>query len=237
MGPNDEGVTAGGGDEGRPRPRGRPKKSVPVSDAGGLSIENPTEALPPAARGILEAAREVLAERGLEGLTVEAVANQANVSRTSIPYHFGSRAGLVAILVDSLFHDFAVEIWQRQQAHPGERGLDDFLEMVRHECADVRGQQDFFELVVYAMRDAEVRRRVAALFADYRRLNLHLAGVDADGADGARLRRLTAVGAVLQALTDGLALQAVFDPAFDLQAAIDAVQALLGPTLGKATAE
>ena len=48
---------------------------------------------------------------------------------------------------------------------------------------------------------------------------------------------LTAVGAVLQALTDGLALQAVFDPAFDLQAAIDAVQALLGPTLGKATAE
>ncbi len=95
------------------RARGRPRTArVTDRPAPGLSIEDPLDSLPASARGILAAARTVLRERGFEGLTIEAVANEANVSRTLIPYHFGSRAGLVEILIDSLFHDLAVDVWR-----------------------------------------------------------------------------------------------------------------------------
>ena len=216
------------------RPRGRPKVAK-VTDraAPGLSIENPVGSLSASARGILAAARTLLRERGFEGLTIEAVANEANVSRALIPYHFGSRAGLLEILIDSLFHDLAVDVWRLRSGEPdagdGRRDLGGFLELMRREGHDVPGQRDFFELMVLALRDPVLSRRVAELFAEYRELDLDMAGV---GADGGSAWRRPAVGAVLQALADGLALQAALDPDFDLDTAVAAAGELLGPTLG-----
>jgi AcrR family transcriptional regulator len=222
------GESSADGGAGR-RPRGRPK--VPkVTDraAAGLSIENPLESLPASAHSILDAARAVLRERGFEGLTIEAVANEANVSRTLIPYHFGSRAGLVEILIDSLFHDLAVDVWQLREAGAPGRDLGDYLELIRREGHDVPGQRDFFELMVLALRDPVLSRRVADLFAEYRELDLDMAGIPA-GAESPW--REPAVGAVLQAIADGLALQAALDPDFDLDAAVSAAGRLLGATL------
>jgi AcrR family transcriptional regulator len=213
------------------RPRGRPKTAkVTERTTPGLSLENPLESLPASARGILDAARAVLRERGFEGLTVEAVANQANVSRTLIPYHFGSRAGLVEVLIDSLFHDLAVDIWHlRETGAPG-RDLHSYLELVRREGHDVPGQRDFFELMVLALRDPVLSKRVADLFAEYRELDLDIAGIPAGEAAP---WRDPAVGAVLQAIADGLALQAALDPEFDLDAAVAVAGRLLGPALAE----
>jgi len=215
--------------------RGRPPATrVTDRPAHSLSIEDPVESLPASARGILTAARAVLRERGFEGLTIEAVANEANVSRTLIPYHFGSRAGLVEVLIDSLFHDLAVDVWRLRSGGPGsgdgERDLGGYLELIRREGHDVPAQRDFFELMVLALRDQVLSRRVAELFAEYRELDLDMAGVAGDG--GSAWRR-PAVGAVLQALADGLALQSALDPGFDLDAAVTAAGELLGPTLGR----
>jgi len=212
------------GDAENRRPRGRPKQT-PADPAGaGFSLENPTDSLPVSARAILSAARAVLHERGFEGLTIEAVANEANVSRSSIPYHFGSRSRLVELLIDSLFHDLAVEIWRLRQAGDAGGDLASYLELVRREGHDVASQRDFFELMVLALRDAELRRRVAELFGEYRDIDLDLAGIGA----GASPQQRAATGAVLQAIADGLALQAAIDPAFDLDAAVDAARTLLG---------
>jgi AcrR family transcriptional regulator len=207
---------------------GRPRQPIRKTEGPGLSIENPVDSLPASARSILEAARIVLSERGFEGLTIEAVANEANVSRTLIPYHFGSRAGLVEILIDSLFHDFAVGIWRGRTVSASPGSLDDFLEMVSLEAQDVPGQRDFFELMVCALREETLRKRVAELFAHYRRFNVSLAGLETSGDYGATVEG-EAVGAVFQALADGLALQAALDPDFDLDAAIAAARRLLTP--------
>jgi AcrR family transcriptional regulator len=195
------------------------------------------ESLPPTARSILEAARRVLAERGLEGLTIEAVANEANVSRTLIPYHFSSRAGLVAILFDSLFHDLAVSVYGL--AGPG-GSLPTFLDWIKREADDVQSQHDFFELIVSALREPELARRIATLYDDYRELTLEMAGVSEPAEDGTahevgaeRRRELAAIGSVLVAIEDGIGLQAALDPSFDVDGALAMVQTMIGAALDR----
>ncbi len=213
--------------------------TTPDQYSPGLPRDHPMQSLPPTARSILEAARRVLAERGLEGLTIEAVANEANVSRTLIPYHFGSRAGLVAILFDSLFHDLAVSVYGL--AGPG-GSLPTFLDWIKREADDVQSQHDFFELIVAALREPELARRIATLYDDYRELTLEMAGVngpaDSDGAARRataprRRRELAAIGSVLVAIEDGIGLQAALDPAFDVDGALAMVQTMIGDALAR----
>jgi len=225
----------GSENHGETRRRGRPKRAVAAADRVGLPRDNPTETLPATARTILVAARRVLAERGLEGLTLEAVANEAGVSRNLIPYHFGNRAGLVTILFDSLFHDLAVGYYRRRAAEP--RGdLPHFLEWMRQEAEDEPAQRDFFELIVVALREPELRRRIAALYDEYRDLTLELSGIPGSD-DPARQRRVDAVGSVLMAIGDGIGLQAVLNPEFDLDEAVAAVEFLIGATVERLTDE
>jgi AcrR family transcriptional regulator len=202
------------------------------------------QSLPPTARSILEAARRILAQRGLEGLTIEAVANEANVSRTLIPYHFTSRAGLVAILFDSLFHDLAVSVYGL--AGPG-GSLPTFLDWIKREADDVQSQHDFFELIVSALREPDLARRIAALYDDYRELVLEMTGVSepAESGEGAsregasrevsdaRRRELAAVGSVLVAIEDGIGLQAALDPNYDVEGALAMVQTMVGDALAR----
>ena len=92
-----------------------------------------------------------------------------------IPYHFGSRAGLVTILFDSLFHDLAVGFYNRRASGP--RGsLGDYLDWIRQEAEDATAQRDFFELIVVALREPELRQRIATLYDEYRDLTLELVG-------------------------------------------------------------
>jgi AcrR family transcriptional regulator len=51
---------------------------------------------------ILEAARQLLSDESLPDLSMEAVARRADVSRLTIYYQFGSRAGLLEALYDHL---------------------------------------------------------------------------------------------------------------------------------------
>jgi AcrR family transcriptional regulator len=197
------------------------------------------QSLPPTARSILEAARRVLAQRGLEGLTIEAVANEANVSRTLIPYHFTSRAGLVAILFDSLFHDLAVSVYGL--AGPG-GSLPTFLDWIKREADDVQSQHDFFELIVSALREPDLARRIAALYDDYRELTLEMAGVSEPvksnedsplQVSDERRRELAAIGSVLVAIEDGIGLQAALDPNFDVDGALAMVETMIGDALAR----
>jgi AcrR family transcriptional regulator len=51
---------------------------------------------------ILAAARRVITSRGLQELSVQTVATEANVTKSAISYHFGSKDGLVLELIGEL---------------------------------------------------------------------------------------------------------------------------------------
>src|ERR1700733_9025878 len=55
---------------------------------------------------ILEAARRLLADGGLDALTMDAVASAAGVGKGTVFRRFGNRAGLAAALVDDEMRDF-----------------------------------------------------------------------------------------------------------------------------------
>ena len=198
---------------------------------------DPLEELHPTAKVILAAARAVLRECGMAGLTLEAVANEANTSRTQIPYHFGSRAGLIEALFDWLFYDEWMR-FMRPPAAAWPMTVHESLQWSRQELDDVATLRDAEDLVAHSLRDETVRKRLVLLYARDRRLEVEAIGLDAGAGRGApdpeADRRADALGAVLLAIDEGLAVQRAIDPDFDLDAALEAAEAVLTHGLPRA---
>lgn len=186
---------------------------------------DPLEELHPTARSILGAARTVLRERGMAGLTLEAVANEANTSRTQIPYHFGSRAGLIEVLFDWMFYDVWIRFMRPPEAS-WPMTVHESLQWSRQELTDLATVRDAADLVVHSLRDEMVRKRLALLYERDRRVEVEALGLGAGAGESDR-ERLDAIGAVLLAIDEGLALQRAVDPDFDLDAALEAAEAVL----------
>jgi AcrR family transcriptional regulator len=82
---------------------------VDIADAGGLPIAGARRERADAAANrvrILEAAVRVLAERGAEGTSVDAVACEAGVGKGTIFRRFGDRSGLFQALMDEHLRAF-----------------------------------------------------------------------------------------------------------------------------------
>ena len=134
-----------------------------------LLLEDPMEALPPTAQRILAAAQRLLAAGGFEALKLSAIAREAGESKASIGYHFGNKAGLVTALVDSLAHDSNRGLIEETAAAPaGEARVRALIDGETRIAADAESFQSFFEILPHALRDPDLRERVAALYDGYR---------------------------------------------------------------------
>lgn len=197
--------------------RGRPPLSSPPPEHPGLPVEETLASLPPTARHILDVAWHVLLEKGYRGLTIEAVALEAGEVPATVKRHFGTKACLVATLLDAVTQDSYVTLTERvRRLPPGDERVHAYVTGLHEIIVDTPASQAILEIAPLAVRDEFVRRRIAALYAWYRQLTLEesgmldqLAGRPVD----ARLRRqLEQLAAVILAALDGLAYQAVLDP-------------------------
>ncbi|MCX6364665.1 MAG: helix-turn-helix domain containing protein, partial [Actinobacteria bacterium] len=134
-----------------------------------LLLEDPMEALAPTARRLLAAAQGLLASGGFEALKLSAIAREADESKASIGYHFGNKAGLVTALVDSFAHDANRGLFEDAGALPsgGER-IHALIDGESRIAADAESYQSFFDVLPHALRDEDLRERVAALYDGYR---------------------------------------------------------------------
>ncbi len=172
-------------------------------------IHDPVAALSPTARRLVAAARRLLAREGFEALTVEAVAAEAGAYRDAVRYHFGSKAAFIATVVDSLAHDQSLDGALRTRDLPagGER-VRALAEADLRLAEDLGSFRDFFTILPHALRDDELRERVARLYDWYRAL--YADALDA-GAPG-QAAELAAYAHLMAAMTDGLAVQKLLDP-------------------------
>ena len=79
-------------------------------------------------RQILDAALKLFPARGVQGVSVEAVANAAGVSRGIVYHHFGSKRGLLDAMNLHLMHDARLDrVWAAAQHEDAVTGLHEFL--------------------------------------------------------------------------------------------------------------
>ena len=140
--------------------------------------------LSPTARRLVAAARRLLARGGFEALTVEAVAAEAGAYRDAVRYYFGSKAAFIATVVDALAHEQSLEGALKTRDLPaGAERVRALVDADRRLAEDLGSFRDFFTILPHALRDDELRERVARLYDWYRAL--YVRALDGDDAERA----------------------------------------------------
>jgi len=195
------------------RRRGRPRRPDPNEH-----LEAWLEGLPPTALRLLGAARDVLVTEGFGSLTLERVALEANVDRTTLRHHFASKAALLNALFDRLqidaYHALVDRI--KDLPTPVER-LHAYVSGLGGLIADPDAARAMFELAPHGLRDPILREKFATYYALARDGTLKVTGLS-DGereVDPERRRRLETLAALVVAVIDGLSYQTALDPSVD----------------------
>ena len=178
-----------------------------------LPFSDPTPDLSPTAARILEAARRVLTREGFRGLTFETIAKEAGENPALIRYHFGSKAGLVSALVDSVLYQEATELIEQLTPVPaGDERRGALLTLHEGLPVDVDAYRNFFELIPHILRDDELQPRLRELFDWYRKLD---AWALKDAGEQEAPQHIAPMALLTVAIADGIALQKLADPDLD----------------------
>ncbi len=184
-----------------------------------LPISDPMPDLSPTAKRILEAAKRVLCRDGFRALTFETIAREAGENPALIRYHFGSKAGLLNALVDSVLYLESVELIERLTDVPPGGERQELLMRLHEAYAKNRDSyRMFYELIPHILRDEELQPHLRDLFEWYRRLDewaLNESGERGPATHIAPMALLTV------AIADGVALQMLADPELDVGPAFD----------------
>jgi AcrR family transcriptional regulator len=179
-----------------------------------LPISDPAPDLSPTAARILEAARRVLAGDGFRALTFERIAAEAGENPALIRYHFGSKAGLITTLIDSVMYLESVElIEQLANVPPGEERRKALFRLHERYARDTSAYQMFYEIIPHIMRDENLRPHLRDLFDWYRKLDAWALGAREGVLPPSHLEPLALLTV---ALADGVALQVQADPDLDI---------------------
>jgi AcrR family transcriptional regulator len=205
----------------------RAEKRAPLQ----VPIEDPSSTLPATAKRILAAARTLLVEKGYDAVTLERVAAEAGVNKASIRYNFGNKAGLVAALVDFMLHEEFEHGVSALATTPHEDLVRALIDGKRHIIQSTDNFRGFFDVLPYAMRDEDLRRRIASSYPWWAEQNLRLLHMEGAGPAG-RPEVLRGLGRLLSAVADGLSVQAGLDPGgLDIDEPLKALEFLLDRAL------
>jgi AcrR family transcriptional regulator len=163
---------------------------------------------------LLVAARSVFARSGFHGAAVEEIASEAGFSTGALYSNFDSKEDLFLALMEREIDRHAQEIADavRAKASVAQRATDgarQWMAMIEREPESLLL---FMEFWAYGVRDAEVRPKVAARFAQMRGV---LTRLIADGMRDFELElELPAehLAIAIDALADGIARQKLADP-------------------------
>ncbi len=174
--------------------------------------------LSPTAMNILQAAQRLLTRKGFNALSIESIANEARVTKSLIRYHFGSKAGLVEVLIDTAVHDANLAL--RNELAKDVKGEERTKTLIDGQFAMSANKREFakyYEILPHVISERSLRHRVAALYDWYRSIVVWALEGSRDGLDDADAEALAALAV---SVCDGLAIQLLLQPnTFDHQRA------------------
>lgn len=183
-------------------------------------------------RQLLDAAFSVAVREGVGGLTVRAVAQEAEVSHGLVLFHFGRKELLMAELLEWLIDDMeALHVSDDLATFP--RSLDQLHAVLQQEMSRLSRQPEhtrlFLEFWAAGLQNAAIRDRISDELARYRAVFRTImeaiirsdpstfAGVTAEG-----------LSAVAVSWIHGCAVQTMVDPDFGMDAYLTAVRSMIG---------
>lgn len=116
---------------------------------------------------LLEAALGLIAEQGLDGATIDAIAAQAGYTKGAFYANFSSKQELFLVMLEQHFAAEAERLDQHLQSdsEPVQVARETGLDFIRRVRAEPRWQSLYFQFAVYAARDEEFRDELLARYA------------------------------------------------------------------------
>jgi AcrR family transcriptional regulator len=195
---------------------------------------SPLRDLPSGAAALVEASKGLLIAGGFDALRIAKITATAGQNRAMVNYYFGSKAAMVAVVVDSLIHEALEELTVQLDGLPeGDTRIGALVDST----VDLMQTPEFLatlDVVPPALRDEDLRARLATLYTWYRDMVCTGLGPEAEGVPEGRVRLLATL---FVALFDGLAIQWALDPeSVDLDALTPLVKDMVVFLLGRGEA-
>lgn len=187
---------------------------------------------------IIAAAAKVLAEKGYEATTLREISREAQAAPGLVHYYFGGKDELLAEVLQVSGRRFHQRMEHLAQQMPANVSLDELLMQLRErvdlEPEVYRLRYESFSLGLHnSLIEPKVRERLAqrrneigSVIAKVLENSGWTKNTQSSSPDP------TLVGAVLLSVFDGLALQKIMDPDFDLEAAYQLLTQALHSLLG-----
>lgn len=139
-------------------------------------------------RAIAAAARELIVEKGFEGLRTRDIAARVGINVATLHYHVPTKEALIGLVADTMIDDFRAQSHNRPRAHlaPAERlehEFYDFSEMF-YQQRDTLAVMS--ELLERARRDAVIHAAMQPIIAKWHQL---VVDILVDGAADGSFRR------------------------------------------------
>ena len=129
-------------------------------DAEDAFADHPLAKLPPPAWPMVAAATRLILRVGYAGLTLRAVAAEADVYADSIRYYFGGKSGLLRAVALNLSHDLALSVVDSVGAIDDEGEPSRVVDEVNRPIAeDTDSYRVYWELLPHILADPEWRMR------------------------------------------------------------------------------
>jgi len=159
---------------------------------------------------LLEAAKSIIAEHGMERLTLKAVAESAQVTQGTVYYHFKTKDQLLLEVTESFCKASWEQIGKDVQ-------LEKALQSAESRCVkDSMYHHLFFQLVASGLQNDAMKDKIGGLL-HYENQELKEV-LNKKIGDTMTSQISTETWSVLcNALIDGLALQALFNPSFSTE--------------------
>ena len=167
---------------------------------------------------ILATTARLLADREPDSVSLDRIAAEVGIAKTSILWHFGSKKGLFLAVVDRVFDDFIASFVSR---HPdiGDTGLE-LRQFLRAYARFLKDQPQINTVLMVLLFDRklgpDVRAHIAQMYRTFRRTVTDNYTIDGEPCP-------EPLAAAVVAFVDGVFLQWYIDPeAIDIEAVFEA---------------
>lgn len=187
-------------------------------------------------RRIMDAAEALFAAKGYDRTSFVDIAERSGISRGSIPWHFQNKDGLLIAVVERAIDRF-VPADSLTSFDP--EGMREVLERVKQWLRHPTAAMVYMILTEALSTDSPVHEHYVEFFRERRKAVLLLLAASSGltRASRAEFAALEPVADVVSGALVGLGLQYQLDPTLDLDAAIEALEALVEGAIGGGSAK